>query len=295
MVVNTIISLQLFSLSFCTDNDGYADIITATSDPNSFQYLLNNKDGTFSSPFSVDAAIDSISDFAFGDFDRDGYQDIAVTINCPYGTLETLPDTGYLRCSSSGNAVLVYRNLFNGGTGFAAPYTVYQSSITESLPNGINHNPDTDPAEPTISYLNGRSVASASEVEAVDLTNDGYLDLVVAFKGADTTKHLVWFTNNLDGTFSDFNLVGTSFWQNSGEGASHVAALDVNQDGWMDLVSSYRIPSTVSLWLNQGDGTFNSDPTDLSRGCEDMCFDSFGRTFYMDDVEVADIGAVPFL
>jgi len=84
---------------------------------------------------------------------------------------------------------------------------------------------------------------------AVDLDNDGDLDLAVACEGSVAHGRVVVLSNSGYGTF----LPNGSY--EAGKSAYAIIAADFNSDGDVDIASSNIGDSTVSLFLNTGDGT----------------------------------------
>lgn len=88
-----------------------------------------------------------------------------------------------------------------------------------------------------------------------DVNNDGHLDLYICtyHHNSPITNYL--FRNNGDGTFTE---VASEIGVDDGANPSFQAVFaDFNSDGWPDLhVSNDRLNSSNSLYLNNGDGTF---------------------------------------
>lgn len=99
---------------------------------------------------------------------------------------------------------------------------------------------------------------SPRTVVAADVDNDGKLDLVTAdTSGSTANGYVSVLLGNGDGTFrvkQDFA---------TGAGTSSAIAVDVNQDGKLDLVTTEKgrfsgDGTTVSVLLGNGDGTFQA-------------------------------------
>lgn len=167
---------------------------------------------------------------AIGDFDKDGFGDIAVGWYNPRVT-----ETWGLGKNSAG---AVYYNDGNND---------WRNRPIVPLPEnwyGANGN--------------------ANDMELMDFDGDGWLDIVLA-----STKHepyyagrvIQFFKNNKDGTFSDVtttahstpslyeNGTGTPLWNGEGQ----LSLKDFDHDGDLDIVDSN---SHTYVLLNEGDGKF---------------------------------------
>jgi hypothetical protein len=95
---------------------------------------------------------------------------------------------------------------------------------------------------------------SAQQSCASDFNGDGYMDLALT-RGSPDSGRVYILINKSDGTFHD----GASYW--TGSGPQYLCAADLDSDGDEDLAVvnhglSYSPDSTVSILLNNGDGTF---------------------------------------
>ncbi len=198
------------------DRDGDNDLAVANRASNNVSVLLNNGDGTFADKVDYGTGDDPRSVFSV-DLDGDRGNDLAVA---NAGTEE-----------KPGNTLSV---LLNNGDGTFAP----------KVDNGVGGNP--------------------SSVFSADLDGDGDNDLAVANSGfslghtvsmllnispGDTVSVLL---NNGDGTFAPKMDYGT------GDSPSSVFSADLDGDGDNDLAVAnwHSFPNSVSVLLNNGDGTF---------------------------------------
>lgn len=182
---------------------------------------------------------------AWGDFDNDGDQDLAVS-NMPPGQdrRNHVPTT-------------VYKNLLieTGEANF--------EDITRAA--GIMRKGNEEDARIGGVGNTGAGVAWG------DYDNDGDLDLF--WKCADYDVENALFRNNGDGTFTDVTdeagveIQGKVLEANS-QGAPNWT--DVNDDGWVDLLITNEGDSKV-LFLNDKDGTF-TDITTNRRGPNGFAF-----------------------
>ena len=118
----------------------------------------------------------------------------------------------------------------------------------------------TGPIYDTKLRSNAVFLRDAEEFEAVDMNNDGKMDLVVA-----GGRNLAVLPGNGDGTFQSpilFNLVSS----NSADAADSLALGDFNKDGKVDAVVS--VAGTVQIAFGNGNGTFQSPAKVFSTGLE---------------------------
>jgi len=94
-----------------------------------------------------------------------------------------------------------------------------------------------------------------------DVTGDGKLDMVYAnvFVGTDTHEHrFTVLVGSGTGTWSAGNTYTESVIAGAGttNGPATLALGDMNGDGTLDVVLPNRVTNDVSVWLNQGSGSF---------------------------------------
>ncbi len=144
-------------------------------------------------------------------------------------------------------------------------------------------------------------------VVAFDADNNGYIDLLgVNWGPVENSKEVPWTTpaqpnefyyNNGNGTFTKDDTRGLTLPKNpSNEGTQGVTAVDVNNDGWMDVFICHRnyaylgkdesgndkfgpgaTPCPNQLMINDGTGHFVDETT--KRGLYDATNDINGATF----------------
>lgn len=204
--------------------------------------------------------------FAIGDYDSDGRPDIYIA--------DSYPGLANHLLRNMGNGVLKDVTAKAGVQGYggslAAEFVDYNNSGHPSLgiagAGGLtlfkNNGNGTFTDVTKQAGLVGSPCEVDSDMKAVDIDNDGFLDLVVAeygdlCKGSTVNSpgpgavHL--YRNNGDGTFSDTT---ASAGLSSVRGyVRQVLFADFNNDGYMDLLF-LRDGAPPMLFLNQGNDKF---------------------------------------
>lgn len=238
------------------NNDGILDLATADFTSADVSILLGNGDGTFQKArhFSTTYGPSSL---VVGDFNHDGNLDIAVTeygFNTP-GVLAIF--------LGEGNGSFKPGAVYQVGT---QPYGVTEADFNKdgNIDLATADNGDNEVA---VLFGNGDGTFQSpvnyqaplpERVLGVDLNGDGYPDLaILAYCGSDPQNcpngAVEVMLNNGNGTFGS----GTYF--QVGVGPDGIAAADLRHDGKIDLAvanNNFQAPSTVSVLLGNGDGTF---------------------------------------
>ena len=187
------------------DADGDSDLVTADFGLAKITVLKNNASANFSDTTSYHSG-DLAHALAAGDFNRDGFWDLAVINQGLDGRIDSI-------------AVLTN----GGGANFAARATY----VVGSRPTGV---------------------------AAADFNGDGWADLAVSNAGdAENEDNSVRvMLNNRAGSFSPpATLIPAA-------GPVAIIAVDMNRDGYLDIVTADSSANAVSFFANNGDGTFVS-------------------------------------
>ncbi|WP_169449432.1 FG-GAP repeat domain-containing protein [Marinimicrobium agarilyticum] len=89
-----------------------------------------------------------------------------------------------------------------------------------------------------------------SDVQALDLDQDGDLDLAVAVFGGGDVGEVFWLEREADGSHKKHDLLGLS-------GALNITPADLNSDGKIDLLTLVaQEHETLVAFINQGKGRF---------------------------------------
>jgi hypothetical protein len=242
------------------DKDAHLDLVTANQADATVSVLLGNGDGTFAakSDYSAEATAAAVNPLAVavGDFNEDGWPDLAVT---------TLTTTAGWAAPPEFVQILL-----NSGTGtFLTATPVISRGPSEDLAaadlNGDGHL-DLVTAEldfsnasvllgngdgtfqPGVDYPSGYGIAA---LELADLDGTGGPELVLAGYESATVGVL---SGNTDGTF------GASIDYAIAPRADGLATADFDGDGDLDLaVSSFQMRS-VQILTNDGTGALSATP-----------------------------------
>jgi len=202
---------------------------------------------------------------AVGDFDNDGLPDLAFAVTGRDGQ----------------DRIALYRNL---GDGKFEDVTAVSGIVVTSHPSSLmfvdyDHDGDLDlfiTGTPTASHTapntlwrnNGNKTftdwtsqaglgGTAPTTAAIlsDLNNDRAVDLLVAGKNAAPT----FFSNNREGPFGSSSLFAASL-----PSTVSVTTLDLNKDGWMDVLLSHSGEPGVTLWRNVDGKSFERVPLPMT-------------------------------
>ena len=234
--------------------NGKWDVVVANSgNPggNSISVLLGNGDGTFQTPAAVYATDTAPEGIAVGDFNGDGYADIAVT-------------------NSKSDTVSIFLNK-GDGTGTFLPKI---DTATGNQPQGLavgyfngDKNLDlavTNAADGTVGVFLGKGNGTFSAqvtyttgfnpwsiaVGCVHAKFAGctLMDLVVANKNNNDVISVL--LGNGDGTFK------SQLQSTTGNTPVSVALADFNGDGYLDVAVADQAGNAVSVMLGTGTGSF---------------------------------------
>jgi enediyne biosynthesis protein E4 len=290
------------------DNDGWVDALVLSgvrlqegtrenekyppgSAPMSHLYR-NNRDGTFSDVTERSGLklVGWASSVCAGDYDNDGWIDLAVTNfgeNVLYrnrgdGTFENvtrragLPTGGtrwgsgctFIDYDRDGRADLFIANYLRFDLAAApevgkGPNCVWKGVPVNCGPRGLptdtnllfHNNGDgtfTDVSERSgVAKVTGRYSMTAA---ATDFDGDGWLDIYVA---CDSTASILYH-NNHDGTFTDSAVEsGVAYSENGTQQAGMGLAVgDYNGDGLLDILKTHFADDVPALYRNGGKGIF---------------------------------------
>lgn len=139
-----------------------------------------------------------------------------------------------------------------------------------------------DPVEVRVTY---DSLDIHYGIIGADLDADGSNDLVVSLGGGGThTDSVSVLLNNGDGTFKPFVPYVAGIFPRD------IIAVDLDNDGDLDMATASQMSRNISILVNNGDGTFETHNTD----------DMITNTYYLaaadldndGDVDIAAVGSL---
>jgi len=98
----------------------------------------------------------------------------------------------------------------------------------------------------------------ALDIDATDINADSYQDLFIVFtKGEYVGRYIQVLINNQDGTFKDETATRLPQSENNDPWIIRVNLLDLDRDGYLDIVASPMGGQEPLFYLNNGNGTFH--------------------------------------
>ena len=237
------------------NGDGIPDMAIVDQSGEKVYILLGNGDGTFTAASGSPLTVSGITlvGIAAGDFNNDGYVDLAVA---DYGD----------------NKVFIL--LGNGNGTFQTPtsFSVLSDPVEVAIAD-FNNDGNLDLAVVGISaneveVLEGNGSGGFTEwgvfatgtgpysITVADVNNDGNMDMVVGNNGASSVTVLL---GNGAGSFTQ--PTGSPFAAGTNPSPSGLVIGDLNSDGKPDLAVADSGSTAVSILLGNGDGTFRSAST----------------------------------
>jgi hypothetical protein len=239
------------------DNDGFDDLFVTYWGQNVLYH--NNGDGTFTDVTEKAGLVQKgphprwNTGCCFLDYDRDGNLDIFVADYVNFD-LDFMPPPGANKfCTFYDIPVACGPQGLGGGTNIL--YHNRGDGTFEDVSEGAGVTNPRGPLDPT--SVNDHWVPVGSygmSAVAADFDNDGWPDIYVS---CDEGPSLLYH-NNHDGTFSEIGLAAGCALSEDGklQGGMGIAVGDYDCDGWLDIVKPNFSDESMSVYHNNGDGTF---------------------------------------
>lgn len=230
------------------NGDGYQDMVNTTATGISVQ--IGNGDGTFQTATSFDMGLTSVGDIKLSDVNGDGILDaISGGANGGSGILSIRFGNGNGTFGQTNTYLTNVNNVVSVSVGDINRDGIADIAISgssgASTKIGIFRGVGSGSFSSYTSY-SGIGIGTTSDIQLVDLNNDGFLDLIATgdFAGAIQVS-----LNNGDGSFADP-------LANVGYGSNATSFADLNNDGKLDIVTVSGANALVGF--GNGDGTFGS-------------------------------------
>jgi DNA-binding transcriptional MerR regulator len=259
------------------NNDGYADLVIPNTNSNTVSVLINNKNGTFAAKVDYATGINPYS-VSIGDINNDGYADLAVAnyfsnsvstlMNNKDGTFSTKSD--YAAGVSTFHAILT--DLNNDGYPDIAAVNYGTNTLSVFL-NGAYGNEmqgDLVLAGRLVGTSNLSFVTNNNTRMTIDLSGNvgigtttptAKLAVSGSFTLNDVVKSYGQNANSLAMSADHTKITNTGFGNPLGEYTTgtnpySVAIGDINNDGYADLAVANSGSTSVSVFINNKNGTF---------------------------------------
>ncbi len=295
--------------TFNTKNGGHPDLAVANQTDGTISILKGNGDGTFATQTVIalpgvttgtTTVATTPSAIVTGDFNDDGFPDIAVTdeannrililLGDGDGTFKTPPvpypvgsnpvALAAVDFDGDGQADLAVVNRGDGTTAGSVTILLGNKPAGSTMQDGTFAVPKAPNDQPLVVGV------APSAITAAVFNTGGLTDLAVTNKADNTVSILLGLGTNgtQNGTFDPQKTFDT------GKGPAGIATADFNADSKPDLAVTNQTDNTVSILLGNGDGTFQTQTTaTVGSGPVGIIAASFAGA--STDLAIADEGA----
>jgi hypothetical protein len=240
------------------NDDDYMDILAVSgSDLDDIVwYPAINGAGSFEERIKIHDTFDDPTSVHAADIDGDGDMDV---LGSAYGANDI---TWWENNGSGGFTLHLIDENFNQASsvyaadmdgdgdldvlGAGGSYITWWENTNGAGTVWTRHNIDTDFGDTGMFNM-------ASDVFAVDLDNDGYIDVI-----GTGGNELSWWENDGSQGFTERNL------SNSYSLTQEVFAADISKNGYKDILVATGGSDSIVLWENNGDGTFTARNIDTN-------------------------------
>lgn len=227
------------------DTSGETVVNFETVDGTALGIPDSDEEFTRFSPFTIDDSLDGARDVYTTDINGDGHVDILAVSD---------RDNKLAWFENDGNENFTYHLIATIGS----PTSVYAADVDrdgnmdvlavgESNEKVLWYKNDGNENFTQRTIANSLTLDRPNDIKAVDLDEDGDIDLVVSI---DAGAGVVWFKNNGNEIYT-FHEIGSDMIR-----AEEVQVIDLDQDGDLDLLSSSKNPAVLVWFDNDGQENF---------------------------------------
>jgi len=235
------------------NQDGKPDVVTGNSGVASVSILINNAFFTGGFLPHVDlSTTDKVAAVAVGDFNKDGFVDVAAAA--------TNSDVVSILLGRGDGTFQFHIDVPSGSDPVAlAAADVTGDGLSDLIVgNNLDNTVSILPSVGTLGLQDLGTITVGNMPNGVavgDFNNDNKMDMAIADR---SDNNLLILLGNGDGTFT-----AQTGKPVTGSKPSSVLAVDLNGDNNMDLVATNASdsPGTISVFLGNGDGTFQAAKT----------------------------------
>ena len=236
------------------NNDSRMDVVVANYDANNIVIFFGNGDGTFQTKVTIFTGSNSNpTAVLIGRINNDTRLDIAVAydgrstvgvfLGNGNGTFQSQKTTS--TGSSSYPSALVMGDFDRDNLQDLAVATTGKNTTAVLLGLGSNS------FRPATTYSAGIEPYS---IDCADFNGDLILDLAVLSQSDSSVSILLGNGNGTFGMATTLALVSESY-------PSKLVAVDLNQDGYPDVIATNDLDDSISILLGRGDGSFQARKT----------------------------------
>lgn len=236
------------------DGDGDMDVVSASALDNAVLFYLNDGTGTFTAPQEVTYKSNGARIVTTGDIDGDGRKDIIVASYYDHTVAWFKNSINSKGALDFGDGIIISDSVLNAQGVTVGDIDSDGDLDVISASSGDNsiawyENLGDEGRFCEVKRMVDHNAVGARTVVAADFDGDGDVDLASASKDDDT---LAWYPNSDGkGLFNEKRIINSSAL-----GAYSLYPIDVDQDGWVDLLTASNKDNVVGFYRNKKDGTF---------------------------------------